>query len=455
MSSKNLVIIHLESVSHEVLHKFSREFPALNHVMSRSKQFTSFFSSATSSIMGVSDFLYGDTFEIDHFTCFDENVGKIRNMQCNLFSLLRQAGYCTGSIGYPRIWRDDLSNFGIWDTGGEVFRWVNTYDIFCQYIDKFLADSDHPFALYVWNQISHLHYTDAIKQQGTTAYDQIRIGYSCLNDTVAYIWQLLEKRGLLDNTIILGFGDHGDDFWTHSLNGGFCHGVEPYSNLIWNPMFIYNFYQEPGLIDELASLVDLKRTCLGLVGVKDPDQFAYGGIDLFHFRNKVVYSQNLCANQQPNKFLTKSFSATNDRYHMIVSERGLELYNFRLDPTNHNNLLNFFDIKGREEMHFNNRGATHVHFSEVFSEDQIKDIKTNYRILLNSLMDRVRLKNEMLAKEKRRFLFDMGNFIKIKPRKYYWRNVNYFSIRNSIFCAREELKTFLKNFLLRCKHFLK
>ena len=39
---------------------------------------------------------------------------------------------------------------------------------------------------------------------------------------------ILGRKGLLDNTTVVMFGDHGDDFWTHGFKGlSLIHISEP------------------------------------------------------------------------------------------------------------------------------------------------------------------------------------------------------------------------------------
>jgi len=283
-------------------------------------------------------------------------------------------------------------------------------------------NSGHPFALYVWDLRSHMVYVDSTKIQGKNAIERIRLGYSCLDDTVAQVLQVLVRKRLLENTIVVGFGDHGDELWTHALNDGFCHANEPYTNLISTPAFIYDRDQTPHTRNELASLIDLKSTCLGLLGLEDPNEFECAGINLFRDENKFVYSQNLFANQKPMnsyKRLVKSYSATNYDYHLIVSEHGTEMYAYRLDPTNHSNLLSFFEMDNKGEIHFINRGATHAHFHHFFSNDQINHIKNNYYVLSKALVKRVLLKNRMIEGPES-FPFDVTKFLEIRPRNYDW-----------------------------------
>src|SRR5678815_896480 len=100
--------------------------------------------------------------------------------------------------------------------------------------------------------------------------------------------QTLEQKGLLDDTLVVLYGDHGDDCWTHGYKGGMIHGTEPYTEIIATPFAIRDSSLEPGMRSDL--------------------------------------------------------SITDHTYTLMASSRGLEMYAHRLDPGNHFNLLHFFAL---------------------------------------------------------------------------------------------------------------
>lgn len=153
---KNLVVIHLESVSNCLLNTYQDELPSLREIMAKSTRFKNYFTSATSSVMAVCDFFHGNSFEMDHFTSFDDLDNKIAGKQKNLFVILREAGYQVRAIGYPPPWRDDLKNFHIWTHSLEPFKWCQNEEDFFKTISSDLRkDGDHPFALYIYDIRSH------------------------------------------------------------------------------------------------------------------------------------------------------------------------------------------------------------------------------------------------------------------------------------------------------------
>lgn len=412
---KNLVILHLESLSWQIFYQQQGRLPFLRNILSKSMVLRNFFSSATSSIMAMSDFLYGNNFELDKCESFDD-LNKGEDLEDSLLSILENHDYNVTGIGYPLAWRDDINNFKIWNSAN-VFKWVNNESDFYSTIEKSFS-SKKPFMSYVWDVRSHLYYTDAVKDSGKTSLEKIDLGYSCLDSTVSKVFKLLEEKRLLDDTIVIGFGDHGDEFWTHAFNGGFCHSNEPYTDLIWTPAFIYDSDKKFSELDDLVSLIDFKKSCLSTVGIKNKNKFKYSGVDLFSEENQFIYSQNLFTSQSEKSDLNKAFSVTNKNYHLIVSKYGLEMYAYRFDPMNHNNLLNFFDFKNGV-LKFVDKSRAHPHFQRFFAKDQVADIVDNFNILVEKLRLMVGAKNDFV-RESVTGSFDMGNFDKIRSRAYIW-----------------------------------
>lgn len=414
---KNLVVCHLESLSWNLFNTWSKSLPDLSDLMKKSNVYKKYFSSATSSIMAVSDFLYGNNFELDSSVSFD----AISHSNCSdsLLKILENNGYRTLGIGYPLAWRDDLNNFKIWDSANP-FSWEGSYDSFIKKIESFVKE-DGPFFLYFWDLRSHLYYEDDGKRESKNIFERLESGYSALNGTLAKVMELLGKYELVDDSVVLGFGDHGDEFWEHGFNGGFCHSNEPFTNLINCPLFIFDGKSNSINDEKLVSLVDLKSTALGMLGIKYSEKFKFAGVDISSRENNYVFSQNLFTAQDEMKDLRKAYSVTNDLYHLIVSNLGLEMYAYTIDPNNHNNLLSFFDFDGvNEAVKFRENKNAHPHFQKVFSEGEILNISRNFDTLYSVLKDNVLDKVMHAKKMGFNGRFNMTGFDKIRERKYIW-----------------------------------
>jgi arylsulfatase A-like enzyme len=95
--------------------------------------------------------------------------------------------------------------------------------------------------------------------------------------------ETLEQTGLLDNTHILFFSDHGDMHGSH----GMYRKTNPYEESIRTPMIFsggrarYNGWKS-GPVPVLANHVDIAPTTLGLCGISKPDWMK--GVDFSHHR---------------------------------------------------------------------------------------------------------------------------------------------------------------------------
>jgi hypothetical protein len=339
---KNLVVLHLESLSRQ---RFAAFAPALRHItrlMQEAVVFDNFFASATSTLMVTGYLFHGNDFEYDTSSAFAGMRPAGNNP--NLFSILQERGYHSNLIclnGYEHVkpvelrsWADDLPP--VW----------GTHD-FPSLFARFDALTDAaPFAIHVWNLITHIEHSLAVSPHARGLTDQFRRAWAIADDAVGHLRAILERKGLLANTTIVLNGDHGDDPWTHGFRGGLTHGTEPYTDIIWTPFAIRDPELAPATVDRIARTIDIAPTCLALLGVEAKLPFPHSGIDLFHDTSEFAYSQNFTANQpdNPRTGIAKAFSVTDRDHTLLASSRGLELYAHRLDPGNHCNLLHFFEI---------------------------------------------------------------------------------------------------------------
>jgi hypothetical protein len=341
---KNLVVLHLESISRQRLAEFATAFPNTLRLMREGVTFDRFFSSATSTVMVLTYLFHANDFEVDTSTTFDGMVPARNNP--SLFSILQDAGYRSNLIclnGHAatrpvrlRAWDDALPS--LWDT--------NDFPSLFARFDE-LTDRG-PFAIYVWDLLTHIEHSLALAPQSRGLTDQIERACAAADYAVGVMRETLERKGLLDDTLIVLYGDHGDDCWTHGYKGGLIHGTEPYTGIIATPFAIRDADLAPGLRTDLASTIDIAPTCLALLGIDAEMRFAQSGVDLARARREYAYAQNFTANQpdRDDAGIAKAFSITDRTYTLLASSRGLEMYAHRLDPGNHCNLLHFFALDG-------------------------------------------------------------------------------------------------------------
>lgn len=161
-----------------------------------------------------------------------------------------------------------------------------------------------------------------------------------------YVGRLLEnirKLGLEQDTIIILFGDHGDEFFEHE---GIGHGTTLYDELIHVPLIIkYPGYIPAGkIITEQVSLVDIMPTLLDLAGIKFKDSLQIQGQSLMgliqdnKIPEKSVYSEIDIKNNQYTGY--KSIRTSRYKYIWSPESGKEEFYDLIGDPQELINLIN-------------------------------------------------------------------------------------------------------------------
>lgn len=332
---RNLVVIHLESISWQTFHAFPESFPNLRELMAESRTYRMHFSSATSTQMVLSTLLHANDREMDAAV---DLAPPVHNNP-SFLNVLCSRGYSTAFLcatAFPerpilRLLSESLPPL------------TKTRD-FADLLDAFEQQTaTGPFAIYVWSQVPHISATLALAPHARALHDLLGGGGAVIDNLLGALVEILRRRGSLEDTTILAYGDHGDDFWTHGFKLGLLHGVEPYTPLVHTPLIIRDARLGSGIYNGIVSTVDLGPTVMSLLGVEYDAGFSSSGKSVLETSRNVAFSQNYTASQpdDPSRDVRKAFAAI-DRYHALhVSSRGLALYNHRLDPGNHTNLLHF------------------------------------------------------------------------------------------------------------------
>ncbi|MBI3559522.1 sulfatase [Candidatus Gottesmanbacteria bacterium] len=108
-----------------------------------------------------------------------------------------------------------------------------------------------------------------------------------LDSDLKGFFQFLHKKNLLKNTVVIIFGDHGEELFEH---GQLTHGTQLYDETIHVPMIISVPNAQPRRIDKLAQLIDIIPTLLPMLTIPVPAQAQ--GINLLSDTiNDYVFSE--------------------------------------------------------------------------------------------------------------------------------------------------------------------
>lgn len=428
MKQKNLIVVHLESLSNQIFYQEIHNMPFLSEMMHKSMNFSNFTTTATSSMMAFTDFCYGNDYELDLSPNLDQEL-KIDYLEENIFNILKDNNYAVKGIAFPKTWRDDLNNCKIWDLKDPYDYSSETSEEFYSNIENFIVSKKNiniPVAMHIWDIRSHIFYMDNDKQSLTNFLERRSYGYNAIDNTFKFVYELLQKENMLEDTLIVAYGDHGDELWSHNLNAGFCHSIEPYSSIVHTPCLLIDSELQSGLISTPVSLIDLKWIILDLLKVDYKKSFDKNGWNALKNPRNYCFSKNLLANQtaKVNGVLRKAYSVTNENYHLIVSAFGLEFYMHKIDPSNTFNILNLFTLNEHGELiDFDHRGAWHSHFKKIMFDGQLEHIKNNFSKMYKELYNFVDEKNKYVSEHGGINTFKLFNFKRVKQQgSYQWNS---------------------------------
>lgn len=393
---KNLLILHLESISQLALALHRQCFPNLERLLGASLRFENHFSSATSTRMVQTCLFHGNDFELDQHAAYSDAVATGNNE--HLFAELKAHGYHPGlaclNLYHPQV----PAKFSVWPRSiSSPFDSADPAAVMAE-LDR-MTDV-RPFAVFFWNLISHVEHSGVYAYQASSLTQRLQRAYRQADDMIGELLLRLQDKGALADTLIVVYGDHGDDFWSHGFKGGMVHGLEPYANLVWTPLAFWRGGDAAGVDDRLASTVDIRATCLDLLEIGHRDPFPYSGTSLRSAPQSHVYSQNFMASQadRPDLNIARSIAVYNDTYCLLASSRGLEMYAYRLDPTNRCNLLYFHERTPEGGLRLPDIPGAHSHYLRAIPEGEALSgsIGRNFVELRGKLSERIAAKRHYL-----------------------------------------------------------
>lgn len=152
--------------------------------------------------------------------------------------------------------------------------------------------------------------------------DSYRAEVEHADQQVNRLLDALERKGLLDESIIVFTSDHGEEFWEH---GGVEHGHSHHGEVIEIPLLIAGPGMAPGRHDGVASIIDIVPTIRAMLG-QPP-----GGADLRAPANpaRIVAAYG-------NGLVKHSQSVRNRNHKVIIDGHGDEAiilaYDLESDP---------------------------------------------------------------------------------------------------------------------------
>lgn len=385
---RNLILMHLESLNYTNYRVNQRFFPCLSSWEKKSLSFSRYFSTATSTLMVIGDLVYGGMLQYEICDSMDSLPEKYCYKE-SVFDQLNKRGYETKALYYPD---------GV-DCKSAERRHIVGFQCNMQLIqehEKYMCEiertmtSGRPFALLLCNTISNVslnhHIPDGEFESGL---DRWKNGYIFMDQCVNDVITLLESKKLLDNTTIIFYGDHGDDYFGHGNHEGLTHAIEPYASLIHTPFWIYdNRLVECESCDTLIDTTDIKYIIERLLDMPD-ERVYWKNIDISY--RKYTLARNVYAAQPIRSgSFNKGYSLTDGKFLFLVSNNGMELYDIEMDMQCQNNLLKFF-VYTKGILHLNEELNCLMknHYRTLMNMGSIRQIRQTFYFFRKKLYDEV------------------------------------------------------------------
>lgn len=406
---RNLVIIHLESLNMVNYRMNPQHFPTLHNLESQALSFNRYYSTATSTMMVITDLAYGGVLHDESCGGMDWRLKK-QVYESSFLDRCKKGGYRTLVIQYPSDGSDDTK----WSSINRRYGLETEVEEAAQYDDyivrvKDLVRGGNGFVLWVCPYTSNVSYNKVELNDPTqNGIERWKSSYIRLDSQVNDIIRIIRDNNLLDDTSILFYGDHGDDLFQHGNFGGLSHAIEPLETLIHTPFFIMDKRIKAGktnILIDTTMVADIGEKLLNL------PEMELGLDDILRQGKDYVISRNLYAAQRIKVgSFEKAYSITDGEYLLIAGNRGLKFYNVLMDPVCGLNLLAFFEIQDKtiklDDLYVS---QMKYHFRDIFDSASLECVAQKAKHMRKLLIDFVRRLYESGECEERFYEIDFDN----------------------------------------------
>lgn len=244
------------------------------------------------------------------------NVYRNNTYPYSLFNLFKNAGYKTTSMHdyteayyYRSTIHKNMGSdkyYGVEDLGIKYFNeyknWASDEDFMKVAMDITLQDTSEPFMLWLTTVSSHQPYVQSsvegdkyLDLTEDTNYPMDLRRYmsklKTLDNALGILLERLEQAEILDDTVIVLFGDHYPyGLKNETINYVLDYNLDDYE-AERTPFVIYNSNMESKQIDKYTSYINITPTLANLFGL-DYDPRLYMGYDLFdeNYWNIVTFA---------------------------------------------------------------------------------------------------------------------------------------------------------------------
>ncbi len=238
---------------------------------------------------------------------------------------------------------------------GPVFIWLHYFDPHIPYIGRqpwlkqYQNDETEEESGMVSSLLRPVQMRQTIKNKGQRILTLAKSHYdSEINYCDEQINKLFQEFPSLEQYVMVFTADHGEEFMEHGRLG---HARNLYNNTVRIPLFI----RLPGITSianskEVASLIDVAPTLLGIAGGKAP--LSWQGRALIDQKGQVSPREERYVLAQLNNGIAPPLNALiGSNWKLVINDKtqSKELYNLTNDPAERNNLVTLQPEKTQQQ----------------------------------------------------------------------------------------------------------
>jgi arylsulfatase A-like enzyme/Tfp pilus assembly protein PilF len=276
----NLLLISIDTIRPDRLGCYSDRFVQTPHVdglASRGVVFQRAFAHNPTTLPSHANMLLGTT-PLYHGV-HDNSKFKVADEFLTLAEYLKDLGYATGAFigAFPLDSRFGLAQgFDVYDESypsdaeAEFAAPERRAEDVIQSAIQWIAGQRSPWFSFVHLWDPHTPYSPPEPFLSQYMEDPYSGEAAYVDSQLGKLFDFMEQKGLLENTIVILTGDHGESLGEH---GELTHSYFAYNSTIWIPLIFSGPGIPEGRVDDYACHVDIFPTVCDILKTEKPDFF--------------------------------------------------------------------------------------------------------------------------------------------------------------------------------------